>query len=90
MKGLNSIIVQNESPKKTSTNIFDDLPAFRSVATLDETINEITRYLQTGPENVKNQDLLEWWYERKHIYPHLYRMALDYHTIPRKCSTLTQ
>jgi hypothetical protein len=25
-----------------------------------------------------------WWYEHKHIYPRLYCMALNYHTIPGK------
>ena len=73
---------QPGSPVK-SKNIFDHLPAFTSLST-NISGDEITRYLSTGPENVKNKDLLAWWYEHKHIYPHLYRMALDYHTIPCK------
>lgn len=36
------------------------------------------------PEDVKNEDVLKWWFERQHIYPNLSRMALDYHTIPCK------
>jgi hAT family C-terminal dimerisation region len=36
------------------------------------------------PEDVKNEDVLHWWYEHKHVYPNLSRMALDYHTIPCK------
>jgi hypothetical protein len=71
---------QPESPISTSKNIFDNLPVFNSVATA--LFDEITRYLNTGPEHVKNEDLLIWWYEHRHVYPHLSRMALDYHTIP--------
>ena len=79
------MFLQPESPVK-SKNIFDNLPAFKSVST-NNSVDEITRYLSTGPENVKNEDLLAWWYEHKHVYPHLYRMALDYHTIPCKQSS---
>lgn len=75
--------LQPESPVQSSSNIFDNLLAFKDVS-VHEFIDEITRYLRTGPENVQNKDLLMWWYERKHIYPHLYRMALNYHTIPGK------
>ena len=71
---------QPESPISTSKNIFDNLPVFNSVAAA--LFDEITRYLNTGSEHVKNEDLLIWWYEHRHVYPHLSRMALDYHTIP--------
>ena len=71
---------QPKSPIPESKNIFDNLPAFNSVATT--LVDEITRYLNTGPEDVKNEDLLVWWYEHRHVYPHLSRMALNYHTIP--------
>lgn len=60
--------------------MFDNLPSLiapRSSALRDE----LDRYLSTGPEDV--QDALLWWYERKHIYPRLHRMALDYLAIPR-------
>jgi len=72
--------LQSESPVLKSKNIFDNLPVFTSLTTSD--IDKITCYLNTGPEDVKNEDLLVWWYEHKHVYPHLYCMALDYHTIP--------
>jgi hypothetical protein len=66
----------------TTTNIFDNLPAFRTVPEI--TSNELTCYLSTDPEDMKNEDLLKWWVERWHIYPKLSRMALDYHTVPSK------
>ena len=65
-----------------TTNIFDSLPAFHT--THETTVNELTRYLSTGPEDVKNEDVLKWWFERRHVYPNLSRMALDYHTVPCK------
>src|SRR6267154_6364970 len=43
-----------------------------------------SHYLYTKIEDVKNEDLLRWWHEHRHVFPHLYRMALDYHTIPCK------
>lgn len=66
----------------TAKNIFDNLPAFRTVTF--GTLDELSRYLSTMPEDVKNEDVLKWWYEHKHVYPNLSRMALDYHTIPCK------
>ncbi|KIL56860.1 hypothetical protein M378DRAFT_88698 [Amanita muscaria Koide BX008] len=47
----------------------------------DSNIDEITKYLQTTTENGVS-DPLHWWYERRHIYPGLSRMARDYLTIP--------
>jgi hypothetical protein len=71
-------------PEETSaaTNVFDDLPAYASLSF--GVLDELTRYLSTVPEDVKNEDVCMWWYEHKHVYPHLHRMALDYHTIPCK------
>ncbi|KAF8230286.1 hypothetical protein L208DRAFT_1282728, partial [Tricholoma matsutake] len=37
-------------------------------------------YLGTDPEHVTNA--LAWWYEHKHVYPHLHWMVLDYFLIP--------
>ena len=71
---------QPESSILASKNIFDNLLAFNSIATTF--VDEIMHYSNTGPEAVKNEDLLVWWYEHRHVYPHLSRMALDYHTIP--------
>ncbi|KIL59372.1 hypothetical protein M378DRAFT_58119, partial [Amanita muscaria Koide BX008] len=42
--------------------------------------DEISKYLQTAQESVS--DPLRWWYERRHTYPRLSRMARDYLTIP--------
>ena len=48
-----------------------------------ESINQITMYLSTGPEPIK--DPLAWWYEKRTAYPTLSQMALDYLSIPGKC-----
>lgn len=63
----------------SSKNIFDNLPALSAPkkATLRD---DLDRYLSTDPEDVT--DALQWWYEHKHTYPHLHRMALDYLSIP--------
>lgn len=42
-------------------------------------------YLSTERE-LSVKDGLLWWYERKHIYPHLSRMAMDYLSIPGNLS----
>ena len=43
-------------------------------------MDELAMYLSTGRDlNVK--DGLLWWFEHKHIYPSLYRMAIDYLSI---------
>ena len=60
-------------------NIFDSLPAMRP-PTSSELRDELDRYLSTDPEHT--DDVLLWWTERKHIYPFLSRMALDYLSIP--------
>ena len=67
----------------TTKNLFDALLAF-STLTFGPGLDELTRYMSSSPENVKNKDLLIWWNDRKHEYPRLARMALDYHTIPSK------
>ena len=46
------------------------------------------RYLSIDPEHV--EDVFVWWYERKHIYPCLHRMALDYLTIPGMLSLISR
>jgi hypothetical protein len=64
----------------TSTNIFDDLPALQeSTATAIQ--DELAIYLSTG-RDLGVKDGLRWWYEHKHLYPHLSRMAIDYLSIP--------
>ncbi len=60
-------------------NIFDDLPTLAPICGAT-TVDELTLYLSTGPENVTNA--LQWWHGKRKTYPHLSRMALDYLTIP--------
>jgi hypothetical protein len=62
-----------------SSNIFDNLPAL-SMPRLKELHDELDRYLSTDPKHVA--DVLMWWTEKKSMYPHLSRMALDYLSIP--------
>ena len=49
--------------------------------------SELDKYLDADPEHVTNA--LTWWYEHKHVYPRLHRMALDYLSIPGKLEDLT-
>jgi hypothetical protein len=62
--------------------MFDDLPAYRTMST--GTLDKLTCYLCSPPEDVANKDLLIWWNDHKCEYPCMARMALDYHTIPSK------
>ncbi|KIL54603.1 hypothetical protein M378DRAFT_47609, partial [Amanita muscaria Koide BX008] len=43
--------------------------------------DEIQLYLSTETEDIKI-DPIRWWHEKRKTYPRLYRMALDYLTIP--------
>jgi hypothetical protein len=62
--------------------MFDNIPSYcLSIHTIDE----VSCYLCTEPEDVSNDNLLHWWHNHRHQYPCLYQMALDYHTIPCKC-----
>jgi len=63
-------------------NVFNNLPAFQQIAPNER--DEISHYLFSTVEDVKNEDVLKWWHEHKHVFPHLYRMALNYHTVPCK------
>jgi hAT family protein len=74
----------NES--SLSENVFDSLPVFCKV--LYGVLDELTCYMYFGPNKVKNKDLLKWWHEHQHIYPHLTQMALNYHTVPCKLCLL--
>ena len=66
--------------------MFDNIPVYRlSVNTIDE----VSRYLCTEPEDVQNEDLLRWWHDHQCQYPCLFRMALDYHSIPCECQNVT-
>jgi hypothetical protein len=50
-------------------NIFDNLLVFHMVTF--GTLDELSCYLSTMSEDVKNEDVLKWWYEHKHVYPNL-------------------
>ena len=73
----------NSESSILSNNIFDNLPAIQAPRASDLR-DELERFLSTDPEHV--DDVFIWWYEHKHVYPCLYRMALDYLTIPGKCT----
>jgi len=62
--------------------MFNNIPSYHLSI---HTINEMSCYLCTKPEDISNDNLLCWWHNHHHQYPCLYRMALDYHTIPYKC-----
>ncbi|KAJ8515393.1 hypothetical protein ONZ45_g7180 [Pleurotus djamor] len=66
------------APKRTD-NIFDSLPAL-SAPIAREHRDELERYLSTDPEMTTN--VIQWWVERRSMYPRLSRMAIDYLTIP--------
>ena len=68
-------------PQSGSHNIFDDLPAL-STPEMVEDRDELDRYLGTDTEHVI--DALQWWTERRAMYPCLSRMALNYLSIPGK------
>ena len=61
-------------------NIFDNLLVLQA-PNIRELMDELARYLSTG-RDLHVKDGLLWWFERKHIYPTLYRMAMDYLSIP--------
>ena len=81
MNVLRLFLLANDSESKpaSSENIFDNLPALQPPKP-SELRSELDCYLSTDPEHVT--DALAWWYEHKHVYPRLHRMALDYLSIP--------
>jgi hypothetical protein len=58
--------------------MFDSLPSLSAPQLLQR--SELEKYLNLDTEAV--EDPLVWWFEHKHVYPHLSRMALDYLSIP--------
>jgi hypothetical protein len=73
----------NEKTPSTSPKMKND-GGFASFGDLSVTTapraSEIQEYLSHPVKNVK--DPLRWWVDNKHVYPNLYRMALDYLSIP--------
>jgi hypothetical protein len=63
-------------------NIFDSLPSLAPLRRSTAAMDELRLFLNMEPENVTNA--VQWWYENRTTYPRLYRMALDYLTIPGK------
>ncbi|GLB43472.1 putative protein dimerization activity [Lyophyllum shimeji] len=68
-----------KQPKVAPKNMFDDLFELKPSAA-NPVIDELNLYLSTPAENVG--DAIQWWYEKRLVYPRLSRMALDYLSIP--------
>jgi hAT family C-terminal dimerisation region len=60
-------------------NVFYNLPSL-APPKREDLRDELDRFLSTDPESV--EDVLAWWYEKRHLFPRLSRMALDYLSIP--------
>lgn len=61
----------------------DDFSTFANISVTKHAgsrTSELQGYLRKPVENVK--DPLKWWVTNRHVYPNLYRMALDYLSIP--------
>ena len=67
------------TPTVASGNIFDNLPTL-TAPLRTELSDDLKRYLAADPEHT--DDVVQWWIERRNTYPKLYRMALDYLSIP--------
>jgi len=67
---------------ESSKNIFDNLPALKPRETM-ELEDELAKFLST-PRDLNVKDGLRWWFDHKHLYPCLHRMAMDYLSIPGK------
>lgn len=47
---------------------------------------ELDRYLQESLEKLPDdKNMLQWWYDRRTLYPKLSRMARNYLSIPGTC-----
>jgi hypothetical protein len=61
----------------------DDFAAFSNISVtnhIGSRTSEVDEFLRKPVKNVK--DPLKWWVANRHVYPNLYRMALDYLSIP--------
>ena len=72
----------SHSMRNSPANIFDNLLVLQASAN-PGLHDELERFLSIERE-IGVTDGLVWWFERKHIYPHLYWMAMDYLSIPGK------
>jgi hypothetical protein len=70
------IFVQGSS-NATNDNAFDffDIPMQGIIEP-----HELDDYLSQAIERVR--DPIEWWWDHRHIFPNLSKMALDYLSIP--------
>ena len=66
--------------------MFDDLPDLAPMSS--DLCDELDRYIAADVENVKPEDALKWWYERRTTFPRLSLMARDYLSIPGKFACL--
>jgi len=81
-EGSNNPIASTPDMTAESVNdddfaVFADISVTRRVGSRS---SEINKYLRKPVENVKEP--LKWWVANRHVYPNLYRMALDYLSIP--------
>ena len=60
----------------------DDFTTFANISVTKHAgsrSSELREYLRKPVENIK--DPLKWWIASRHVYPNLFRMALDYLSI---------
>ena len=77
---INSIFILT-----TVLQVNDNFATFTNISVMKHIGNrasELGEYLQKPVKNVKEP--LKWWVANRHVYPNLYRMALDYLSIPGK------
>lgn len=60
--------------------MFDNLPAYKRTSRSRTLTNEFQLFLSMLTERVSKP--LLWWYKKRHVYPWLYCMALNYLSIP--------
>lgn len=81
-------LLQPSNSKRSTANTFlSDIYASESSSDeeAEEKPDELDRYLATECDRNAPDDALLWWWEHRHVYPRLSRMAADYLTIPGKC-----
>jgi hypothetical protein len=66
-----------------ASNWLEDIPMPDAIQEADE----LQEYLSQPPERTKVNPL-RWWWEKRHVWPALARMALDYLCIPGMCKRL--
>lgn len=49
--------------------------------------NHLEAYLLADLENV--EEPLQWWWSRRHVWPRLAQMALDFHSVPGKLFSMS-